>query len=302
MNATELLILLVVLAVLVVIIAGALVVIRRGTARSRAEGEVTLPAGRRPVDGGWLAPTPEAAPTTEPEARYGSRRSGVPVIDDPSDEETRVHPVVGSVPEERAAGSGAEVAPDDGSAPAEGPGLWEAESEAIAHLTEEEMRDAVPFEEVREDQLHFDLNGDPHVGSWAEAIKVEPATGGDDLFLSQADLIDESVGDETPVSHDAPVSEKAAVSHDAPAKDTAPTPVIGLRENRDIRLVKDGGWGVGSAAPIGAGEYPLGHPVKGQIEHMRFVSPTDPGYLDAPVDVWFYDEDAARRSGFHRFA
>jgi hypothetical protein len=64
--------------------------------------------------------------------------------------------------------------------------------------------------------------------------------------------------------------------------------------------VVDGGYGMGSAAPIGDGAQPLGHAVKGVRDGNQFLSPGDEGYEDAEPDVWFYDEDAARRSGFTR--
>jgi hypothetical protein len=69
--------------------------------------------------------------------------------------------------------------------------------------------------------------------------------------------------------------------------------VSGLEE------VVDGGYGVGSASPLEDGAQPLGHPIMGFHETMTFVAPEAEGYGEAAPDVWFYDEDAARRSGFH---
>jgi hypothetical protein len=63
--------------------------------------------------------------------------------------------------------------------------------------------------------------------------------------------------------------------------------------------VADGGYGVGSAAPIEDGAQPLGHPIMGYREARTFIVPEAPGYGGAEPDVWFYDEDAARRAGFH---
>ena len=64
--------------------------------------------------------------------------------------------------------------------------------------------------------------------------------------------------------------------------------------------VVDGGFGLGSAAPIADGAQPLGHAVKGRREGTTFVGPDDPGYDDVEPDVWFYNEEAARRAGFRR--
>jgi hypothetical protein len=55
---------------------------------------------------------------------------------------------------------------------------------------------------------------------------------------------------------------------------------------------------MGSAATISDGAQPLGHAVKGIRDGNRFVAPGEDGYDDVEPDVWFYDEDAARRSGF----
>ena len=59
-------------------------------------------------------------------------------------------------------------------------------------------------------------------------------------------------------------------------------------------------FGLGSAAPIADGAQPLGHAVKGRRDGRTFVGPDDAGYDDVEPDVWFYNEEAARRAGFHR--
>ncbi|MEO7423236.1 MAG: hypothetical protein ABIU87_12705 [Ornithinibacter sp.] len=64
--------------------------------------------------------------------------------------------------------------------------------------------------------------------------------------------------------------------------------------------LRDGGFGVGSAAPIEDRSQPLDHPVQAYRDTMTFRAPGDPGYDSAEPDVWFYDESAAERSGFTR--
>ena len=64
--------------------------------------------------------------------------------------------------------------------------------------------------------------------------------------------------------------------------------------------VYDGGYGIGSAQPIHDGAQPLAHPVKAWTDRKSFVAPGDEGYDGAEPDVWFYNEDAARRAGFRR--
>ena len=72
------------------------------------------------------------------------------------------------------------------------------------------------------------------------------------------------------------------------------------RRVSDFHELRDGGFGVGSAAPLDDGGQPLDHPVQGHRSSMTFDLPGDPGYDTAEPDVWFYDEAAAERSGFRR--
>ena len=62
--------------------------------------------------------------------------------------------------------------------------------------------------------------------------------------------------------------------------------------------IRDGGYGVGSAAPIDDGAVPLGHPVKAWEDTKTFVAPGHEKYDEAEPHVWFADEHAAQRAGF----
>ena len=62
--------------------------------------------------------------------------------------------------------------------------------------------------------------------------------------------------------------------------------------------VRDGGFGMGSAAPIGDGAQPLGHSVQAYRDTMTFRTEDMPGYDSCEPDVWFYDVGAAERAGF----
>ncbi len=64
--------------------------------------------------------------------------------------------------------------------------------------------------------------------------------------------------------------------------------------------VADGGFGLGSAAPLDDGAQPLGHAVKASRDGKTFLSPGDEGYADNEPDVWFYNEESARRAGFRK--
>ena len=62
--------------------------------------------------------------------------------------------------------------------------------------------------------------------------------------------------------------------------------------------IRDGGHGWGSAAPIGPGVQPLGHPVKAWYDTSSYVLPGDAGYDGSEPDVWFVDAETAQRAGF----
>ena len=71
------------------------------------------------------------------------------------------------------------------------------------------------------------------------------------------------------------------------------------RRISDLDEVSDGGFGVGSAAPIADGAQPLGHTVQAYRDTMTYRTQDAPGYDSCEPDVWFYDEDSARRAGFN---
>ena len=66
--------------------------------------------------------------------------------------------------------------------------------------------------------------------------------------------------------------------------------------------VRDGGYGVGSAAPIEDGAQPLGHAIKAVRGSGTYLAPGAQGYDDVEPDVWFYDEQAARNAGYRSAA
>ncbi|MDQ2757638.1 MAG: hypothetical protein M3Y71_13935 [Actinomycetota bacterium] len=71
-----------------------------------------------------------------------------------------------------------------------------------------------------------------------------------------------------------------------------------VRRTSSLDEVRDGGYSVGSAAPIEDGSMPLGHPVKAWEDTKTFMTPEDSGYDDGEPHVWFTDTGAARRAGF----
>lgn len=63
--------------------------------------------------------------------------------------------------------------------------------------------------------------------------------------------------------------------------------------------LRDGGFGVGSAAPVADGAQPMDHPVKAWRSTMTFLDEGDAGYGTSEPELWFYDAGAAERAGFH---
>lgn len=72
------------------------------------------------------------------------------------------------------------------------------------------------------------------------------------------------------------------------------------RRVSSLEEVVDGGYSVGSAAPIDDDAMPLGHPVKAWHDTKTYLTPDAPGYEDAEPTVWFLDESFAQKAGFTR--
>lgn len=70
------------------------------------------------------------------------------------------------------------------------------------------------------------------------------------------------------------------------------------RRTSSLDEIRDGGYGVGSAATIDDGAVPLGHPVKAWQDTKTFVSPGQQKYDEAEPHLWFADAYAAQRAGF----
>ncbi|MGL5867173.1 MAG: hypothetical protein ACRCYX_15120 [Dermatophilaceae bacterium] len=74
------------------------------------------------------------------------------------------------------------------------------------------------------------------------------------------------------------------------------------RRISSLEEVRDGGYSVGSAAPVTDGAQPLGHAVQAYRDSMTFVTPGDAAYDEREPDVWFYDDHAAEKAGFRHLA
>lgn len=62
--------------------------------------------------------------------------------------------------------------------------------------------------------------------------------------------------------------------------------------------VVDGGYSIGSAAPLDDGAMPVGHPVKAWEDTKTYATPEDSSYADGEPHVWFADSEVAEQSGF----
>ncbi len=123
---------------------------------------------------------------------------------------------------------------------------------------------------------------------------------GEELAADREDLDREAEGEQQ-VAAQEPVQEESAQepAQEEPVEEQATEAPRGRRVS-DFDEIRDGGFGVGSAAPLEDGAQPMGHPVAAYRDTMSFRTPEDPGYDETDPDVWFYDEAAAERSGFHR--
>ena len=103
-----------------------------------------------------------------------------------------------------------------------------------------------------------------------------------------------------PVESQDDAPEEAATEVSEPVEAEEQEPAGAARRVSEFHEIRDGGFGMGSAAPIDDGAQPLDHPVQAYRDTMTYRLPEDPGYDEASADVWFYDAGAAERSGFHR--
>ena len=65
--------------------------------------------------------------------------------------------------------------------------------------------------------------------------------------------------------------------------------------------VPPGPHGKGSAAAGPGGEGPEGWLIKGNADSMLFHGPDSPAYEQTIAEVWFFDEESARKAGFDKW-
>ncbi len=163
---------------------------------------------------------------------------------------------------------------------------------------------------------HTPSEAAPESGSDTEASSAESAAPAQVTESAMADTDDDASDAseatspaESPVASaekpaEEPVAEpvSAEPNQDTEADEASPAeaPTGAERRISGFDEVIDGGYGIGSACPLDDGAQPLAHPVKAWTDRKSFAAPGDEGYDGAEPDVWFYNEDAARRAGFGR--
>ena len=142
-----------------------------------------------------------------------------------------------------------------------------------------------------------EAQGAAHVSAPAEetvsgSLLDDPGSDSTPLFRSMRERLMASA--ETPVEA-APTEEAAPVG----PHESAGSPGS-VRRVSELDEVVDGGFGIGSAAPIDDGAQPLGHPIKGELGSRTYRDLHSASYETADPDVWFLDPGFAERAGFRR--
>ena len=140
----------------------------------------------------------------------------------------------------------------------------------------------------------------------------EDGEGGEDpRFESDEDRQareDAFAAEHDPEQHDLSAGEEFRQAGDWTAEDgklTADDVVSGDGEGgvdgrrlSSVEEIRDGGYGVGSAAPIDDGAMPLDHSVKAWEDTKTYLVQGEHGYDGVDPDVWFLDDRSAERAGF----
>ena len=153
-------------------------------------------------------------------------------------------------------------------------------AEEFAREHDPEKHDVAAGEEFRQD------------GDW-----TADDAGGPQVWDSEGHLVEGSTPGEPASSRSESSPSESGRSASGGSEGQGDQADGGLRTS-SLDEIRDGGYGVGSAAPIDDGAVPLGHPVKAWEDTKTFVAPDHEKYDEAEPHVWFADEHAAQRAGF----
>ena len=148
-------------------------------------------------------------------------------------------------------------------------------AEEFAREHDPEQHDVTAGEEFRQE------------GDW-----TADEAGGPQVWDNEGNLVEGSTPGQ-PDSAPGQAESSSIGSQEVPSNDTGDEP-----RTSSLDEIRDGGYGVGSAATIDDGAVPLGHPVKAWEDTKTFVAPDHDKYDEAEPHVWFADEHAAQRAGF----
>lgn len=145
----------------------------------------------------------------------------------------------------------------------------------------------------------------------ADSSDEDDEGGEDPRFESDEDRQareDAFAAEHDPEQHDLSAGEDFRQAGDWTAEDgklTADDDVSGDGEGgvdgrrlSSVEEIRDGGYGVGSAAPIDDGAMPLDHSVKAWEDTKTYLVQGEHGYDGVDPDVWFLDDRSAERAGF----
>ena len=170
----------------------------------------------------------------------------------------------------------------------------------VAQGSTEERFDPTPTRDWAADEGEL-LEETHDRGDRLEAERADLAQETDDATTAtDTTAADVATASDTTASHDATDATAADDASDATASGESVSTGTEGRRISGFDELRDGGFGVGSAAPLDDGAQPLDHPVAGYRDTMTYRLPGDAGYDSAEPHVWFYDEGAAERSGFRR--
>jgi hypothetical protein len=174
-------------------------------------------------------------------------------------------------------------------------------AEDFAREHDPEQHDVAAGEEFRQPgDWTADDAGGPQVWD-SEGNLVEGSAPGGAGTGSQGASGDQSAPNQKPTStptSQVSVNETSTGPTSAEQGSGDDQPTTGGRRTSELAEVRDGGYGVGSAAPLDDGALPLGHPVKAWEDTKTFVTPEHEKYHEAEPHVWFTDAEAAQRAGF----
>ena len=279
-------------------------------------------------------PTPEAPPEWLDEEQSVTTDPGADHVGETEAEQA--HPEVESDRVVRDEHEGSDLTPetgaqdlsDDADEDAEGPDRSEDLAVDEPAPIDDEAGDSTPLYRTLREQLDTTLVDEPAGDPALEpAPRLEPAPVSADLEgvdgvgaaphptttdNAEAGVAGNDADDPAPWKDDdfMTTSETEGTVSDGFADDSAETtaapagevagdlfPVVRISE---LHEVVDGGFGIGSAAPIEDGVQPLGHPIKANLDTKTYQDLHSPWYVQTEPDVWFLDAGFAERAGFHR--